>query len=907
MAFEAVEELALSGFRFEEAAEPTPILPGWQGGDAGNPDREGFDELLADVDWLGSLRASLRRGLIAAGQGNELAPTLAPGGAAIVIDTGACLLDGRVHRALTTTSLAAPTPTGPADRWYWVYVTHTATGGVYSASLKTVQGIYPGDDTINADLTEPSWSGIAPALPLAVAWWDGSVWSQLLDVRAMGTPASERGSTNRAFHLGDDADEPVYFYARARTDRVQPYLVYVPDAGTPANGRWKFSHNGTDEFELGSGGGGMTGFTAAGDAGTPQSVGDAETLTFDGQNAIKVTAAATRQLLIELLIASGAPFTQTASGLALALKAGGGLSVVGGELQATGGAGNAYSTWYLTADVVPPAQTSATVDDQDTVKVTGEGGIEVELGTEAARLVELIVRLKLATLSGLQVNGDGELLLLLDGDSGLQQDGTTGALSAVVKALAAGDTIELTEASGTYTIAVLPAPTGGLESTASGLAVKCKPGGGLAVDAGGLYLGTGYTPTMGRLLVDGEGDDAEVQLKTLWTDLAADEDTSPGAAASNASAGSAGWIITGAPWEAPSIGPGADSEILLLTGWDLADVPDAAIIAGIKVSATIQHTGAAVVTDKMVKLYSGGAFVGESKAGATPWPSGVEVREYGAADDDWGLSLTGADVKDANFGVGIQVQADGADEAVVHSCAMMVFWLDPSTLGAYIIGVDGVTGELVIAEGETLSAGTPRVAISPDGVVSVPGQIDLNGAVRVQDAGNNHHATLAVADLAADRTVTLPDPGGDRNLGVTGPRATVWRSGAQTIAHNTVTAIDWASQGQTLDGITVGSPTSRLVVPTGGAGRYLITVQVTFTVNATGERGVFLKVGGSIIAQQYLAAHATQHTTFFLMAVRELNDTNYITVEVDQRSGGDLNLVAGADRTVVTMTRLGIW
>lgn len=67
------------------------------------------------------------------------------------------------------------------------------------------------------------------------------------------------------------------------------------------------------------------------------------------------------------------------------------------------------------------------------------------------------------------------------------------------------------------------------------------------------------------------------------------------------------------------------------------------------------------VDDNSIKLYSGGAFVGNEKASATNWSNGTDAtRTYGGAADKWGLTPTESDVENSGWGVGISCQRDAS-------------------------------------------------------------------------------------------------------------------------------------------------------------------------------------------------------------------------------------------------------
>lgn len=89
-------------------------------------------------------------------------------------------------------------------------------------------------------------------------------------------------------------------------------------------------------------------------------------------------------------------------------------------------------------------------------------------------------------------------------------------------------------------------------------------------------------------------------------------------------------------------------------------MPAAAPITGILVEVKKQATSGQLVVDVSVRLYINGVVSGNNNALAGDWiDTGLTYYSYGGSSDTWGLSLTGADVNNANFGVAFASQKDG--------------------------------------------------------------------------------------------------------------------------------------------------------------------------------------------------------------------------------------------------------
>ena len=127
--------------------------------------------------------------------------------------------------------------------------------------------------------------------------------------------------------------------------------------------------------------------------------------------------------------------------------------------------------------------------------------------------------------------------------------------------------------------------------------------------------------------------------------------------------------------------------------------------------------------------------------------------------------------------------------------------------------------------------------------------------------------------------------------------ARAYNSGNVTIGTASWTALTFDSERWDTDTIhsTVAN-TGRLTATT--AGMYLISATITWTANATGNRGIRLMLNGAtqIATLRFTTidgANANQTVT----TVYQLSATEYVTVEVYQDSGGDLAVVAAGNNS----------
>lgn len=131
----------------------------------------------------------------------------------------------------------------------------------------------------------------------------------------------------------------------------------------------------------------------------------------------------------------------------------------------------------------------------------------------------------------------------------------------------------------------------------------------------------------------------------------------------DSSSGLAAWanadnitLNDGSSATAASITLGTSTVYLVGLAFDFSAIPDTDVIDGIEVTIDRGSTGDRC-RDVVIRLYQDGAPVGTNKADTgVQWPASLTEKTYGSAVDTWGLSLTGADVKDAGFGIAIQCE-----------------------------------------------------------------------------------------------------------------------------------------------------------------------------------------------------------------------------------------------------------
>ena len=120
----------------------------------------------------------------------------------------------------------------------------------------------------------------------------------------------------------------------------------------------------------------------------------------------------------------------------------------------------------------------------------------------------------------------------------------------------------------------------------------------------------------------------------------------------------------------------------------------------------------------------------------------------------------------------------------------------------------------------------------------------------------------------------------------------VYDSGSQAIANSTFTALTWNSENFDTDAFhSTSSNTSRLTVPSGKGGYYLLTLLTNWDTNGTGNRNVRFYKNGSAIYQHYTEhpGFAGSYPGFSYSIITAGAVGDYFEAYVWQNSGGNLN------------------
>lgn len=131
----------------------------------------------------------------------------------------------------------------------------------------------------------------------------------------------------------------------------------------------------------------------------------------------------------------------------------------------------------------------------------------------------------------------------------------------------------------------------------------------------------------------------------------------------------------------------------------------------------------------------------------------------------------------------------------------------------------------------------------------------------------------------------------------------------QSLANNTATALTFNSENYDTDGYhSTSSNTSRITIPSGLGGYYLITVSnLTWDLNGTGRRGFSINKNGALAAYGIdIAGHASIYVGNTGSFVLNLAVGDYIEIYATQTSGGNLNVYKRDADRVFTAQLIGV-
>lgn len=127
-------------------------------------------------------------------------------------------------------------------------------------------------------------------------------------------------------------------------------------------------------------------------------------------------------------------------------------------------------------------------------------------------------------------------------------------------------------------------------------------------------------------------------------------------------------------------------------------------------------------------------------------------------------------------------------------------------------------------------------------------------------------------------------------------RAQVYASVSVSIPDNVATAVTFNTEDFDTGALhSTVSNTSRLTVPSGAGGVYLVTATIAFAANATGSRQLqFYKNGSGVSATFVAPGHASLEACITATFLVSLSAADYMECYVVQDSGGALGVSANS-------------
>jgi hypothetical protein len=135
----------------------------------------------------------------------------------------------------------------------------------------------------------------------------------------------------------------------------------------------------------------------------------------------------------------------------------------------------------------------------------------------------------------------------------------------------------------------------------------------------------------------------------------------------------------------------------------------------------------------------------------------------------------------------------------------------------------------------------------------------------------------------------------------------LYRGSAQSVKNNTTTAVLWDFEEFDTDAFhSTSTNTSRITIPSGKAGKYLFTWNVSYYANATGIRETLLKKNGTTLTyQDFPVSSNGSETSMTASYIASASVADYFEMFAYQNSGGNLDIRGNATQSFFACTYLG--
>jgi len=238
-----------------------------------------------------------------------------------------------------------------------------------------------------------------------------------------------------------------------------------------------------------------------------------------------------------------------------------------------------------------------------------------------------------------------------------------------------------------------------------------------------------------------------------------------------------------------------------------------------------------------------------------------------------------------------------------------------TTKVAMLAGAQTFTGTKTFSSApkmDQIDEATADAGVAVDGVLHKDGEIILDNtkSYKAKDSGGTERS---IVKLNANN-IEIGDGGLSGQLDFKNVfksdvqyRCRAYLSSANQSIVGTGSWVTVSLDGESFDVGDMHSNTtnpSRITIPSGGDGIYLIVTQVRWSANSTGDRGLGIYVNGSYVEEITVDAANSFSTNIGLTTIRSLSGGDYVEMRVIQNSGSNIDIQAGEYKTFLVVYKL---